>query len=535
MKTGKHVRRFDLGEMREATRTPQGFLLIPGFATRVGVFTYMDGDGKVRRELRHPDDVFDPASLATLKYAPVTLEHPPDMLTPENVGDYSLGHTTERVEVNRDMVDTDLIVEHQDGIDAVEKDGIRELSSGYHCDIIEEQGTFNGAPYNFRQKNIVYNHLAMVKRGRAGPEVRMRLDSADAVMDPSEISKPTRGEFAEETGVTDAEKSLGSKESETKKVVIAGQEVDLPSHIADIVQDTLDRYDEMRAKMYQLEDEMKARKDVKDVDISQKGVSPQVKVEQQGPDGRASSTKIGAGDKMGPSRAKGDDEGEEKDDGDEHGIVGGVTPVGKADDEEEKDDAEEEGKKDFEGGNAAAGGGAAMSPVAQLKADMDKMKADHAAQMDTMQGKLDEYAAGSMNAGQAKPDRADSFDKKVEKRARQRASLERQAEKLVPFEVAKKFDSMSDDEIRASVVKNRHPGAKLDGKSAAYIESRFDSIVESLDEDASEGRKLAGRHMLEIGTDRKDSQEECDPNQARLRMVQSGRELYKQPLSANKK
>ena len=43
----KTVKRFDLSEIGSFEVTPQGFLKIPGFATRTGVFTYKDGDGNL--------------------------------------------------------------------------------------------------------------------------------------------------------------------------------------------------------------------------------------------------------------------------------------------------------------------------------------------------------------------------------------------------------------------------------------------------------------------------------------------------------
>jgi hypothetical protein len=544
MITEHGVRRYDLGELRKATRTPQGFLQAPGFATRTGVFPYRDASGKMRYELRHPDDVMDPESLVTLKNAPFTIEHPPDMITPENVAEFSKGHTTERVEVNRDMVDVDVIIEHADAIDMVESGQIRELSSGYHADIIEEEGVYMGTPYNFRQKNIRYNHLAGVKRGRAGPEVRLRVDSADAVMD--EVSKPTAQESSEETSTDSNIPRFGSETpdgpvSETKKVVILGKEVDLPSDVADAVQDMLDRYDEMRAQQLKSEEEMAKKNDTTDVDVSQPGVSPQVKVVQAGPDGRKSAGKTGPGDKSGPAKAKGDDE-EGKDDAEnEHGAIGGVKPAGAkaggaALDEDEKDDATEDpaGHEDFEAGAAAAGGGAAMSPVDQLKQGVKDM-------YDGMMGKIDAFASSSMGTKEAKPDRQDSaIEARVEKRARARASLERQAEKFVPASVAKKFDSMSDDEIRKSVIVARQPGAKLEGKSAVYLESRFDSIVESLEDEGTSIRQDAGRRMLGLvgkdgRTDSEDGTETPDPAAARLKMIKESRELHKGNLSAFKK
>lgn len=541
------VRRFDLGELRESSKTPQGFLKVPGFATRTGVFPYMDAGGKMRLELRHPDDVFDQASMETLKYAPITIEHPPEMVTPQNVAEYSVGHTTERVEKLDEKLDTDLIIEQERGIDAVEKEGIRELSCGYEADIVEEPGVYNGAPYDFRQVNIRYNHLALVKRGRAGPEIRLRLDSADAIQQ-GKVSEPTAAESSQESQM-DAEETNAIGEPSSKKIVVLGQEVDLPSDVADTVQEFLDRYDEMRAKLSLLEESMGKRHDQKDADISQSGVSPQVKVEQQTPDGRSTSGKTGAkpGTITGPvgkADEEKDDADEEKKDEDEK-----KDADEKEDADEDKKDGEEEEKKDGEEKEDAE---PAKSPVDRMKADLEAIRGAYkddpdtaAAKMDALEGKLDAFAASSFGKGEKRGDSKGArgasrtgTETYSREQVRARVRLERQAEKLVPFDVAKRFDSMSDDEIRASVIKHHNPKADLKGKSSVYLEARFDSFAESFeDESASESRREAGKRMLGIdgeGNERFDG-EDVDPNKARLKMVQSGREEYKQPLSASKK
>lgn len=521
MKIKKQVRRFDLGEIRSATRTPQGFLMCPGFATRTGVFPYLNADGSIRRELRHPDDVFDPVSLNTLKYAPITIEHPPKMITPKNVGKYGKGHTTDRVEINRNMVDTDLIIEDQDAIDAVEKEGIRELSSGYVCDVIEEKGSFEGVPYDCRQKNIRYNHLAMVKRGRAGPEVRLRLDSADAVMQDTDLPKPAENIFSQSTAVNDDE---SNGEGEMKKVIILGREVDLPSDVAEAIQDYKDRFDEMRAKLSQLEESM-GKKVRKDEDVNQPGVSPQIKVEQQTPDGRSAGAKTPAkpGTITGPV-GKGDEEVED-DDGDE----GGEDTTDGEGDEEGKD-----GKTDDEPGSEK-GGGSSESDVDRLKKDMDEKQGKHDAEMAELKGKMDAFAAASMNQGEKKNDSISKTE--MTKLIRSRAKLERQAEKLVPASVSNRFDSMSDKQILSAVIKYRHPKADLADKSKSYLQSRFDSITESLAEEGTRERQSAGKALLGLGGGRFDSQErnDSDPTQARLNMLKDSREMHKAPLSASKK
>jgi hypothetical protein len=77
-------------------------------------------------------------------------------------------------------------------IEAVEKGDRRELSCGYVCDLEDAPGTWNGQPYDVVQRNIRGNHVAIVDKGRAGPEVRVRLDARDAVQEdgPSPAPQP---------------------------------------------------------------------------------------------------------------------------------------------------------------------------------------------------------------------------------------------------------------------------------------------------------------------------------------------------------
>lgn len=483
----ENVQRYDYGQITSVEMTAQGFLKVPGFATRTGVFTYRDINGNVRRELRHPDDVFAPESLATLKYIPVTLEHPPVMLDPTNVKQYTRGHATERVEVNRDLVETDLIVEDSAAIDAIVRDGKRELSCGYSSKLVEETGIFNGAEYDHRQKDIVYNHVAIVQRGRAGPEVRLRLDSADAVMEEADTTN-------------DSESVLGPQV--TKVIVISGQEVELPAGVADIIQALLDRYDDMRGQLMKMEEGMKKDADMKncDVDVSQKNISPDVKVEQMIPDGRSAPAKVGAGDTSGAAKAKGDAEGAAP--------AANVAPQGEAVPAEPQ-----------------------LSPIEILKKELAEIKAmlgGKQEKIDEMQAKLDEYASKTIeNPGK----KMDSADKAIELRARERARLERQAEKLLPSETVNKFDTMSDDEIRAAVIVKRHPSAELSGKSTVYLQSRFDSIVETIAEGTSL-RKEMGSHLLK--QNHMDS-ERVNPEAKRREAIQASKDFWKESLSASKK
>ncbi len=179
----KQVLRFDRGEAKTAEKTPQGFLRVPAYVTRTGVFTYKTGEGKTIREFRPASEVFSKESMDSLAGAPVTLKHPPQMLSPKNVKKYQVGYAIEQARQDGDKISIPLVVADESAIDAVEKNGLREVSCGYYADSVAEPGVFDGQPYDFIQKNIRYNHIAIVEKGRAGSDVRIRLDAEDAVME----------------------------------------------------------------------------------------------------------------------------------------------------------------------------------------------------------------------------------------------------------------------------------------------------------------------------------------------------------------
>lgn len=180
--------RFDNGTILQALHHPfrahQGHLRLDGIATRVGVFEYRDrNSGKIIRELRHPDDVLSEDSLETLAGVPITVKHPPVRVTPSNFSNYGVGVVGDDIDALRNpYIRVKLNVQKQDGIEAVVKRQMRELSCGYDCDVTNESGVWvnddgEELAYDKRQRNIRYNHLAIVDFARAGRNARVRFDS----------------------------------------------------------------------------------------------------------------------------------------------------------------------------------------------------------------------------------------------------------------------------------------------------------------------------------------------------------------------
>lgn len=178
----QHVR-IDYHSIPRIKKTDEGYFITNSPVTRVGVFKYMLPDGTIRKELRTPEEVFNSDSLETMKLIPVTDNHPKvdgGLLDSTNAKEFTIGFTGESVEHNDSQVITNLKVTDIDGIGEIEA-GKHEISCGYTCELEENSGTFDGEDYTHIQRNIKYNHVAIVNRGRAGRDVRLRFDNDENV------------------------------------------------------------------------------------------------------------------------------------------------------------------------------------------------------------------------------------------------------------------------------------------------------------------------------------------------------------------
>lgn len=178
---GVAVARVDRMPMRGPRVRADGFIEAEGVITRAGVFVYRDAQGRERRELRPPDEVFDAESLSSFALVPLTLEHPAANLTPDTVGQHQVGSVGTPVR-DGELARTPLLITHRDAIKAVEG-GKQELSCGYTAMLVAAPGVWRDAAgqehrFDAVQRRIRGNHVAIVDRGRAGPAARIRLDAA---------------------------------------------------------------------------------------------------------------------------------------------------------------------------------------------------------------------------------------------------------------------------------------------------------------------------------------------------------------------
>lgn len=201
-KTGVH--RFDRGELRKPVEMPgTGWLRVDGLLTRTGVFSYRRGDGSTLKELRLPEEVFHPEALSSFGMVPVTDEHPPEFLDSANAYAYARGTVGEEVKREGDFVRASLMVTDAQLAAKLKQGNARELSCGYTCDLEDAPGvTASGERYDAIQRRIRGNHVAIVPKGRAGPEARVRMDAAAGTMLSSEAEGGTPSPAGTPEGTT---------------------------------------------------------------------------------------------------------------------------------------------------------------------------------------------------------------------------------------------------------------------------------------------------------------------------------------------
>lgn len=142
---------------------------------RTGQYKYLreelglEGNGVVE-VYREPEEVFDKVAIASFNGKAFTDTHPACDVTADNWQMYSKGEVTNvRRGTGEDegYLLADILVRDPITINEIQSGAKREISAGYECEYVEN----NGKIY---QKNIRGNHVALVQAGRAGSQVRIK-------------------------------------------------------------------------------------------------------------------------------------------------------------------------------------------------------------------------------------------------------------------------------------------------------------------------------------------------------------------------
>jgi len=250
--------RYDVAPIEKYEMTPEGYLRAWATIARTGVQQYTDADGSIRREYRPENEVASPESLASFAGKAITLEHPPVLLDSANTKDYQVGFSGTEVVYDNGFVRAVMTITDKDAIERIMRGDAKEVSAGYRVNYEAVPGvTDGGENYDGIQTGISGNHIAVVRRGRAGPQVKLHLDRLDAA-DPSLFSP------IEEPSMTAKVNFDGAEFEVTESVALA---------ITKEREDAKMSYEDMKKKCDELQaaaDSMKAEMDAMEKEMKGK-------------------------------------------------------------------------------------------------------------------------------------------------------------------------------------------------------------------------------------------------------------------------
>jgi hypothetical protein len=235
--------------IRDFTVTDEGYLKVRARIARTGIQSYTDASGGIRLEYRPETEVASQEALDSFREKCLTREHPPELLNAENTKTYAVGFTSADVSYSDGFVESTLTVTDKATIDEIIKGDVREVSCGYKVDYVDQPGiTPDGQHYDGYQKNIRGNHVAIVKRARGGPQVRLLLDSADAAVTDLLLSQ---GDIMSANIVFDG---VSFEADPALAAAIVAEREDAKASYADMKR----KYDEMMSKASKMKEEMDA-------------------------------------------------------------------------------------------------------------------------------------------------------------------------------------------------------------------------------------------------------------------------------------
>ena len=240
--------RYDVAPIEKYEVTPEGYLRAWATIARTGVQMYSNADGSVRREYRPEEEVSSPESLASFAGKAITLEHPPVLLDSANTKDYQIGFSGTEVVYDNGFVRAVMTITDQDAIEKIMKGDAKEVSAGYRVEFDPTPGVAStGENYDGIQRMIDGNHIAVVRRGRAGPQVKLHLDRLDAA-DPSLLSIEEDPSMTAKVNFDGAEFEV----SESVALAITKERDDARMSYEDMKK----KYDEMMSEASKMKEEM---------------------------------------------------------------------------------------------------------------------------------------------------------------------------------------------------------------------------------------------------------------------------------------
>lgn len=481
------VQRIDVihGAIENFDKTPQGFLRLNVKATRTGVFKYMNSDGSIRKELRHPDEVFKADSLDSLKNAPLTNDHPPfEFINPSNSNKLMVGMANGDVKRDGIFLKTGAIITNDKAIKDV-TGGKNQASCGYRCDHDPTPGTYKGERYDVVQRNIRYNHIAIVDSARAGPEAKFVKDSF--------VKDSNQGLGIM---VIDSKKEDAISHNQIKNILRDKITPKFPANdfvfIVDVFQDHFIFESDQKQQLFKQDYLLKSNDEIELVGEPVEVVKKVEFIKKE------DTMEI----KIGTITQEVSDEFGERYDALEKERIDAIKKKGEL--QKKVDVHESESKKQED-----------------EKKKKSKTDSELEAKIDTLKDKVKELTDENK---QFKSENSDeNLNKKVDGLAKEKMEVLDVAKKVLTEDEYKKTDSMSAFEVKRLIL-SKKTNRDMKDKTDTYIEARYDSLIEDAKEQY--GDQFNNAFGKQVVKDRHDSSNE-PKREARL-------DEWKKPLTASK-
>lgn len=169
--------------------TDEGFLKAPGRVARTGIQEYLaselglDGDpNRIVNVYRPAEEVFKQNSLSSYNGVDVTDNHPSGLVDAKTYRSVAVGNVISEGVQDGDYVQATLLIKDESAIKSIES-GKSELSAGYTAEYVNEPSvTEDGCEYEFIQRDIKINHVALVDKARAGAMARIFDKKVEVIM-----------------------------------------------------------------------------------------------------------------------------------------------------------------------------------------------------------------------------------------------------------------------------------------------------------------------------------------------------------------
>lgn len=181
-------------QLSQRSKDDNGFLIIKNNPiAKAGVFDYLlsevaenisDNDDKIVKVYRSFEDLVkikDSFANKPIKFNHVWVGED------DNKADGAIGSIV-TIDKENLMLRADLIIYNPELINAIENQNLVELSPGYTGEVYEQNGRFEGENFDYIQTIKCVNHLAVVDKGRSGPDLKIQ-DSKNKIMEEKDKMK----------------------------------------------------------------------------------------------------------------------------------------------------------------------------------------------------------------------------------------------------------------------------------------------------------------------------------------------------------